>query len=238
MVGTYEEFIQNIIDSRGRFGIPDSDENGRKIYKERHHIIPKCLGGTNDANNLVDLFAKEHFIAHQLLAKENPTNNNLLCAWWAMCQIKGRDYQERYIPTADEYEEARTAIALMESESRTGEKNPMFGRHIPMSEEAKEKLRQINLGRKHSKESKEKMRQSKLGRVLSEEHKRKIGESSKGKKHQGNRVYCVELERMFESTMEVERQLGIPNSNISEVCRKNGKRRTAGGYHWQYIKEE
>lgn len=152
-----------------------------------------------------------------------------------MCQIKGRDYQDRYIPTAEEYEEARISIALMESKSRVGDKNPMFGRHIPMSEEQKEKLRQINLGRKHSKESKEKMRQSKLGRTLSEEHKRKIGESSKGKKHQGKRVYCVELERIFESTIEVERQLGIPNSNISEVCRKNGKRKTAGGYHWQYI---
>lgn len=232
---TYKEFIQNILDTRGRFGIPKIDENGQKIYKERHHIVPKSLGGTNEKDNLIDLFAKEHFIAHKLLVKENPTNKSLIYAWWTMCQIKGRDYQERYIPTAEEYEDARVAIALMESESRTGNKNPRFGKHTPMSEETKEKLRQINLGRKMSPDAIEKMRRAKLGRVLSEEHKRKIGESSKGKKHQGNRVYCVELERTFESTMEAERQLGIPNSNISEVCRKNGKRKTAGGYHWQYI---
>jgi hypothetical protein len=38
-------------------------------YKEAHHIIPKCLGGTDDPSNLVDLTAREHYIAHILLAK-------------------------------------------------------------------------------------------------------------------------------------------------------------------------
>ena len=38
-------------------------------YKESHHIIPKCLGGSNDLTNLVDLTAREHYIAHLLLAK-------------------------------------------------------------------------------------------------------------------------------------------------------------------------
>ena len=71
---TYEAFIQNILDTRGRFGIPDSE------YKERHHIIPKCMNGSNDKDNLIDLYAKEHFIAHKLLAKENPCNFSLACA--------------------------------------------------------------------------------------------------------------------------------------------------------------
>jgi hypothetical protein len=38
-------------------------------YTESHHIIPKCLGGTNDIDNLVDLTAREHYVAHILLAK-------------------------------------------------------------------------------------------------------------------------------------------------------------------------
>jgi hypothetical protein len=38
-------------------------------YKERHHIIPRCVGGTNDLENLVDLTAREHFIIHLLLAE-------------------------------------------------------------------------------------------------------------------------------------------------------------------------
>jgi hypothetical protein len=38
-------------------------------YKESHHIIPRSLGGSNDKNNLIDLTAREHYIAHLLLAK-------------------------------------------------------------------------------------------------------------------------------------------------------------------------
>ena len=38
-------------------------------YKEKHHIFPRSLGGTDDPTNLVDFTAREHFIAHLLLAK-------------------------------------------------------------------------------------------------------------------------------------------------------------------------
>lgn len=39
------------------------------IYYEKHHIIPKCLSGSNDKTNLVVLTAREHFICHWLLTK-------------------------------------------------------------------------------------------------------------------------------------------------------------------------
>lgn len=38
-------------------------------YHEIHHIIPRSEGGTNDKSNLVNLTAREHYIAHLLLAK-------------------------------------------------------------------------------------------------------------------------------------------------------------------------
>lgn len=38
-------------------------------YVERHHVLPKSLGGSDDSSNLVALTAKEHFVAHMLLAK-------------------------------------------------------------------------------------------------------------------------------------------------------------------------
>lgn len=41
-------------------------------YSERHHILPKCMGGTNAKENLVRLTAKEHFIAHKLLVRMHP----------------------------------------------------------------------------------------------------------------------------------------------------------------------
>ena len=38
-------------------------------YREKHHIIPRSLGGNNDPKNLVDLTAREHFVCHKLLIK-------------------------------------------------------------------------------------------------------------------------------------------------------------------------
>lgn len=40
-----------------------------ECYSEKHHIIPKCLGGNDCEQNLVRLTAREHFIAHILLTK-------------------------------------------------------------------------------------------------------------------------------------------------------------------------
>lgn len=36
---------------------------------ERHHIIPKSIGGDNSDDNLVKLFPREHFVCHCLLPK-------------------------------------------------------------------------------------------------------------------------------------------------------------------------
>lgn len=55
---------------------------GRKLdcYKESHHIIPRCMGGLDDSDNLVDLTASEHFLAHQLLVKMYPDEPKLAFA--------------------------------------------------------------------------------------------------------------------------------------------------------------
>lgn len=40
-----------------------------EVGYELHHILPKCLGGTDKSSNLVKLTFREHFIAHWLLSK-------------------------------------------------------------------------------------------------------------------------------------------------------------------------
>ena len=79
---TYKEFISNILETRGRFACGEE-------YHERHHIMPKCIGGSNDESNLIDLFGREHFEAHRLLAEENPNNKNIQYAWWSMAHCGG-----------------------------------------------------------------------------------------------------------------------------------------------------
>lgn len=46
----------------------DEKTNG-DVYYEKHHIKPRCMGGTDEKDNLVFLTAREHFIVHLLLCK-------------------------------------------------------------------------------------------------------------------------------------------------------------------------
>lgn len=130
---TYKEFIDNILETRGRF-------NCGEEYHERHHIVPKCMGGSNDEENLIDLFAREHFEAHRLLALENPDVQGLVYAWWCMSIQTNQYTQERYKITAEEYEEVRKIYAQTHSENMYGEKNPFYGRKH--SDESKNKIKE------------------------------------------------------------------------------------------------
>ena len=39
------------------------------VYHERHHIVPRSEGGSDDEGNIIRLTAREHYVAHLLLAK-------------------------------------------------------------------------------------------------------------------------------------------------------------------------
>jgi hypothetical protein len=67
-------------------------------YGEKHHIVPRCMGGTDDATNLVVLTAEEHYVAHQLLIKIYPDNHKLIFAAHRMTSNpnKGKTYEEIY----------------------------------------------------------------------------------------------------------------------------------------------
>lgn len=120
---TYQEFINNILQTRGRF--MDDDE-----YYERHHIIPKCKNGTNDSDNLIDLLAREHFIAHKLLADENADDDQLVYAYLLMAFMKDKR-QLRYALSPEEYEEARKTHAKKFS----GKNNPSARQVVRLRDE-------------------------------------------------------------------------------------------------------
>ena len=77
----------------------------------------------------------------------------------------------------------------------------------------------------------------KMWKEASEETKQKmlnnLDRSGKGGKARSKKVECIETGIIYESTREAERQTGIGHNNISQVC--NGKRLTAGKFHWRYI---
>jgi hypothetical protein len=61
---------------------------------ETHHIIPRCMNGSDDKSNLVDLTPEEHYVAHQLLVKIYPKNNALVKA--AAMMIPSRPSNKLY----------------------------------------------------------------------------------------------------------------------------------------------
>lgn len=109
---TYKEFIDNILNSRGRFNLEGT-------YHKRHHILPRCLNGTEEDSNLIDLTSKEHFHAHKLLVEENPNNISLMGALVMVTFMRSIN-QERYIPTDDEYEYVKVINRKFVSLSQKG----------------------------------------------------------------------------------------------------------------------
>lgn len=60
-------------------------------YRERHHVLPRCMGGTDAPANLVDLTPEEHYVAHQLLVKMHTGVRGLAHAAVKMAkQCRGR----------------------------------------------------------------------------------------------------------------------------------------------------
>lgn len=58
-------------------------------YYERHHIIPKCIGGDDANDNLVYFSARCHLLAHWLLMRAFPSERCLKVAYATMCSRAG-----------------------------------------------------------------------------------------------------------------------------------------------------
>lgn len=100
----------------------------RKIldYTEKHHIIPRCMNGTDDKENLVDLTAREHFIAHLLLIKIYPKKYSLIKAVMMMC-VGSRKQQKEHRSMNRMYGWLREKFSKEMSISQSGDKNSQHG---------------------------------------------------------------------------------------------------------------
>jgi hypothetical protein len=94
----------------------------KQIYYENHHITPKCLGGSDDSENMVLLTAKEHFICHKILCLIHPDSNGLKFAFWAMCNQVSGDVNRDYIVSSNDYNFAKTIFSEANSILHKGKK--------------------------------------------------------------------------------------------------------------------
>lgn len=77
----------------------------KEVYCETHHIVAKCMGGSDDKSNLVNLTAREHFLAHWLLHRVYPNNYKLSLAFFRCCY--GFSKNRKFTPSSRAYEEIK-----------------------------------------------------------------------------------------------------------------------------------
>lgn len=91
------------------------------IYYEKHHIIPKSIGGTNDKSNLIFLTAREHYICHMLLTKMTENNNRrkMCYAFWGL-NNQINEHQARIKSSSRFYEYSKKIMRESLSQERKG----------------------------------------------------------------------------------------------------------------------
>ena len=157
----YSRWYHSIISNRMNNPIDTS------IYGERHHIIPRSMGGNNSKSNIVRLSPKEHFICHLLLVRMTTGRDKVKMSYaLRMMSTVKNDLQDRYFIRASMYEMIVNLTKPIIGESMSGEDNPYYGK-------------------KHSTETRMKMKSKRalqpppmLGKIRSEETKQKLRDAA------------------------------------------------------------
>lgn len=175
-------------------------------YSEKHHILPRSLGGTDSSDNLVSLTAREHFICHWLLTKmySGESKGKMINALYIM---QGQSkHQKRYKSkiTSRIYKTLREEYAAYISKLNTGRIRPpdekekqlaaQIGRkRVPFSEEWRAKLSNAKKGKNNNR----------YGVIVSEETRKKMSEKAKNRKQSSETV-----------EKRVEKLRGVPRPKI------------------------
>jgi hypothetical protein len=204
-------------------------------YFEKHHIIPKCIGGEDNLSNLAELTAREHFLCHMLLCEIYPTEYKLKHALFLMAIGKQKIKEKKYIIGSRVYERLRIEFAEM----LTGKKQ---------SQETKDK-KSTSMLKVWENKSKEEM--SEIGQKRWNTRKEngtdkitwgdKISQSLKGRDttqaNQSRSKPILQFDKKnqfikeYPSISEAERQVG---GDIKGMLA--GRQKTAAGYIWKYKK--
>ena len=229
----YNDFLNSIIIQHGqhRKSLPNPDGT---IY-ERHHIKPRCVGGTDDMYNLIDLTLREHYIAHMLLAEEYPNDEKIICAWHYMSTIRRGAYQV----TPEEYEASRTAIIRAQGNAvyQINDNQEV----IACYPSAREAARQLNTSPSHIIECCNKQRHQALGYYWQTvedytqngfSHK-PFQNGSKPRKAVNQYDMKGNFIATYKTATEAGRAVGRDHQAIRSCCL--GKTKQSAGYIWKFV---
>lgn len=160
----YTKWYYNIIES--------AKSNPFNGYTEKHHIIPKSLGGSNDKSNLVVLSARQHFICHWLLTKMTEGKNKWKLGYaFNRMLVSGSQKQQRYTPKSSKLFEI----------CRIQCNNAMKGRTLP--EAQKKAVGDFHRGKTISDAQKKAISEKLTGRKMTEENKQRFIDNNPSQIH-------------------------------------------------------
>lgn len=186
-------------------------------YLEKHHVIPRSHGGSNAKHNLVLLTAREHFVAHMLLARIYGGG-----MWQAAAMMKNARHgvQKRTVNSRLHSIAREEWAKFLRGKPRpvhVAEKVRAAKLGKPLSEETKKKMSLIRKGRpragdptkwKHSEEAKAKMSASNKARInhmtLPKHRERMSGANNPMKKEEA-RKKISEAKKLYWATKRLER---------------------------------
>jgi len=223
----------------------------RNLYDkyQKHHIIPKCLGGTDDVENIVKLTIEEHIEAHKELANcfdigtyernSNLSAANVLYVWLNRKSDVNLNGENNPMWGKNHSKDTKIKIGIKSKqkvysdeyrnklrEAFMGDKNHRWG--VKLSDETKKKISEAQIGDKHHW----------WGTKRSDETKIKIGQSQPNKiKVSKYNIDFIKLET-YDSINEGAKSNGISNGNLSGYFNKPeftkyGSRRMLGGFIWK-----
>jgi len=189
----YENLYVNLLLKHG------TEEKPLGIYCERHHIIPKALGGDNSSENLIYLPARVHFIVHWVLYKihKNPA---MARAFYGMCDFERKP--ERYKPSSRIYAIAKAAFST---------KNHM------KQEVHKERQSSISKAQWQDSDKRNKLMAGLMPMFENTEHAMYM-KGKTGDAHPRSRQISTPL-GIFGSVREAGRAFGIAHNIISRRCK-------------------
>jgi hypothetical protein len=159
---------------------------------EKHHILPRSLGGSDQRENLIRLTLREHFLVHWLLTKftSGPEKAKMIHAFWKMGH--GRSL------TSWQYELARRNYIdmlkdpILSAESRERMSKALKGRVFteewkrnlsiaakkkpPVSVETRAKMSKSGKGKKQSEDMKRKLAETRTGMKMTDEAKQNMSD--------------------------------------------------------------
>ena len=209
-------------------------------YNEKHHILPKCMGGTNDIENLVLMPVRYHIMAHIILTKAFPDSASLRYALLLITSEGNKNNQTKRVEFGLKTFSLRSLTSAREeaieklrelgrseehckklSEAKKGKK---------LSEEQKKKISESGRGLKRSEETRRRISQAQIGKIVSESTREKV---SKGHKDKYGRKVIGPDGRIYETIATAARANNIPPTTLISWIkfRKNN-------HGWKFYTEE